>query len=86
MNVTAAFSDPQHPARAVANEVMFELRRRLRGLVDNIQGVQDPEELTEQLLLLVDGAFSAAQCLGKNGPQQFLVAAADALVDAQLQK
>ncbi len=86
MNVTAAFSDPEHPARAVANEVMNELRRRLRGLVDNIEGVKNPEELSEQLLLLVDGAFSAAQCLGKNGPQQFLVAAADALVDAQLQK
>lgn len=86
MNVTAAFSDPEHPGRLVANEVMHELRRRLRGLVNNIEGVRNPEELTEQLLLLVDGAFSSAQCLGKSGPQQFLVAAADALVDAQLEK
>jgi AcrR family transcriptional regulator len=86
MNVTAEFADPQHPARLVAKEEMEELRRRLRGLVDNVQGVRDPAGLTEQLLLLVDGAFSAAQGLGKGGPQQFLVAAADALVDAQLKQ
>lgn len=86
MNITVEFADPQHPARVLATEEMQELRRRLRGLVDNIEGVTNPEELTEQLLLLVDGAFSSAQALGKNGPQSFLVAAADALVDAQLAK
>jgi hypothetical protein len=48
--------------------------------------VRNPEELTEQLLLLVDGAFSSAQALGKGGPQHLLVATADALVDAQLKK
>jgi AcrR family transcriptional regulator len=86
MNVTAEFADPQHPARVLALGEMAELRRRLRGLVDNIEGVRDPAELTEQLLLLVDGAFSSAQGLGRDGPQKFLVAAADALVDAQLKK
>jgi AcrR family transcriptional regulator len=86
MNVTAEFADPQHPARVVARGDMEELRRRLRGLVDNIPGVRDPAELTEQLLLLVDGSFSAAQALGKEGPQRFLVMAADALVEAQLKK
>ena len=58
----------------------------MRGLVDNIEGVRNPEELTEHLLLLVDGAFSSAQALGKNGPQRHLVVAADALVDLQLKK
>lgn len=86
MNVTAEFADPQHPARLLATEEMHELRRRLRGLVDNIEGVANPQELTEHLLLLVDGAFSSAQALGKSGPQHFLVAAADALVEAQLKK
>jgi AcrR family transcriptional regulator len=86
MNVTAEFADPEHPARQLAREEMEELRRRLRGLVDNIPGVPDPEQLTEQLLLLVDGAFSSAQALGKEGPQRFLVAAADALIDAQLKQ
>ena len=84
MNITAQFADPEHPGRVLAKADMEELRRRLRGLVDNIPGVREPATLTEQLLLLVDGAFSSAQALGKDGPQQFLVIAADALVESQL--
>jgi AcrR family transcriptional regulator len=82
MNVTAEFADPNHPGRAVALEIMHELRRRVRVLVDALE-VRSPEELTEQLVMLIDGAFSSAQVFGKQGPHTFLVAAADALVDAQ---
>lgn len=82
MNVTAEFADPNHPARAVALEIMHELRRRVRVLVDALE-VRSPEELTEQLVMLIDGAFSSAQVFGKQGPHTYLVAAADALVDAQ---
>lgn len=85
-NVTVEFADPQHPARLLAKDEMEELRVRLRALVDNIAGVRDPEELTEQLFLLVDGAISSAQALGKDGPQKHLVSAADTLVDAQLKQ
>jgi AcrR family transcriptional regulator len=82
MNATAEFADPQHPARGVCREMMEELRRRVRALVDPLD-VRNPEELTEQLVMLIDGAFSSAQVLGKDGPHRLLVAAADALVDAQ---
>jgi AcrR family transcriptional regulator len=83
MNVTVEFPDEQHPARVVARDVMEELRRRIHALVDQL-GVRDPAALTEQLVLLVDGAFSSAQCLGREGPQHSLVNAADALIDAAL--
>jgi AcrR family transcriptional regulator len=83
MNVTAEFADPQHPARAVAREMMEELRRRVRALVDPLD-VRNPEELTDQLVMVIDGAFSSAQVFGKEGPHRLLVTAADALVDAQL--
>jgi len=83
MNVTAEFADQQHPSRAVAREVMEELRRRMRSLVDQI-GVRDPAELTEQIVMLVDGAFSTAQVFGPDGPQRLLVPTVDALVEAQL--
>jgi hypothetical protein len=85
MNVTAEFANPEHPARAVAREMMEELRRRVRSLVDPL-GVRNAEELTEQLVMLIDGAFSSAQVFGKDGPHRLLVAAADALVDSQLTK
>jgi AcrR family transcriptional regulator len=83
MNVTVEFADEQHPARAVAREMMEELQRRLRAIVDQISP-PDPAALTDQLVVLVDGAFSSAQCFGKEGPHRTLVTAADALVDAAL--
>lgn len=85
MNVITEFPDPEHPARKIAIEMTQELRRRMRVLVDKLE-VRDPVELTDQLVLLVDGAFSTAQALGKEGPQKFLLAAADALIESQLKK
>ncbi|MBB6092594.1 AcrR family transcriptional regulator [Povalibacter uvarum] len=83
MNVTAEFPDPEHPARKIATGVTVELRRRVRGLVDRMEDIRDREELTDQLVLLIDGAFSAAQCLGPDGPQKYLLSAGDALIEAQ---
>lgn len=82
MNVTAEFADPEHPARRVAREMVEELRRRVRELVDPLN-VHDPEALTEQIVMLIKGAFSSAQVFGEDGPHLQLVAAADALIDAQ---
>ena len=84
MKVIVAFPDQEHPARKVAVEVCVELERRVRGLVDAIEGVRNPEELTDQLMLLVEGTFASAHVLGSNGPQKHLIAAADTLIDAQL--
>lgn len=83
MNVSAEFPDPEHPGRTIARELTEELTRRFRALIDQMN-VRDPAELAEQLVLLVDGSFSTAQILGKNGPQKYLVAAAEALVEAQM--
>jgi AcrR family transcriptional regulator len=86
MNASAELPDPNHPARIVAAGVMAELRRRLRKLVDGIDGISDREKLTDQLVLLVDGTLSAGLCRGPDGPQSALVEAADALVEAQLRR
>lgn len=83
-NAIAELPDPQHPARLVALEVTHEVRRRVRKLVDAIEGVRDPAMLTDQLLLLIDGTLSASSCLGPDGPQKNLLTAVDAMVDAQL--
>jgi AcrR family transcriptional regulator len=83
MNVTVEFPDPEHPARRVASAVMVELRKRVSGLVEGLDDIRDRDELTDQIVMLIDGAFSAAQCLGKDGPQKYLLSAAEALVQAQ---
>lgn len=84
MNVVAAFPDEQHPARKVAVQVCEQLRQRLRVIVDQIEGVRDRVELTDQLMLLVEGTLTSAHALGNKGPQKYLAAAADALVDAAI--
>lgn len=83
-NITVEFPDAEHPARKIASGVQFELQRRIRALVDQIEGVRDPAQLTDQLVLLVDGTFSVAQCMGSDGPQKHVVAAADMLIDNHL--
>jgi len=84
MNVTAEFADPEHPARVVAMQVCDELRKRVGDLVKAIPGVRDPNALTDQIVLLIDGAMSAAHMQGPEGPHKHLITAADALVDVQL--
>src|SRR4029453_9817775 len=86
MNVIAEFADRQHPARGFARTELEQVRSRGGGVVDNIPGVRDPVELTEQLVLLVEGSFASGQGFGKEGPQQFLVAAAEGMVKAQLKR
>ena len=66
MNVTVEFADDQHPARLVAREVMEELRRRVRALVDRI-GVREPAIVTDQLVMLVDGLSRVRRCSARMG-------------------
>lgn len=85
MNVVTEFPDPAHPSRAVCSAVDAELRRRVLALVTGL-GVANPEELTQELVLVINGAFSSAQCQDKNGPQKYLLPIAETLIDAHLNK
>jgi AcrR family transcriptional regulator len=59
VNAVAELKDPQHAANAVARQFK-ELRRQwFRTLLER-GGAADPEGLSLQLLLLVDGAIAAA--------------------------
>jgi AcrR family transcriptional regulator len=81
INVASEFADVDHPARAVCLRVTQELRSRVRGLIEKLD-VRDPARLSDQLVLLIDGAFSAGQILGKDGPCVELENASRALVQA----
>jgi AcrR family transcriptional regulator len=83
MNTAAEFPDADHPARLVARANREEMRRRL-GTIVRALGVADATRLADQLILLVTGAYAAAQVLGDLGPQQQLIEAADTLIAAQL--
>ncbi|MGA2126566.1 MAG: TetR/AcrR family transcriptional regulator [Xanthobacteraceae bacterium] len=83
MNTAAEFADADHPGRVVARANRDEMRRRL-GVIASTLGAADPARLADQMLLLVNGAYAAAQVLGSAGPQHELIDAADTLIDARL--
>ncbi len=81
LNVAAEFPDAAHPARKVAIDHKNELRRRLHGIITRMK-VRDPDELSKQLLLLVNGAFVSSHALEGTDAATMLVHAANALAAA----
>ena len=56
---------------------------RFRALAQ-LAGAPQPDQLADQLLLLMDGAFSAVRMFGSNNPGSNVQAAARALIEAKL--
>jgi AcrR family transcriptional regulator len=83
VNTATEFPDPEHPGRAVALANKRALRTRFRALAA-AAGARDPERLADQLQLLMDGAYATGPLLGGAESADALVAAADALIAAQL--
>lgn len=79
LNMAAEFPDAEHPARAVAAAHKHELRRRLKSIAARL-GVQRPNDLAAQLLLLVNGAFVSSQAISGDEAVPMLLAASRALV------
>jgi AcrR family transcriptional regulator len=77
----AEFPDPEHPGHRVALAHKRAVRERLRTLAQEA-GLRDPEELADQLLLLMDGAWVAARMFGPDNPAVQVAAAANALIQA----
>jgi AcrR family transcriptional regulator len=80
-NAAIEFPEPDHPGRRVAEANKHELRRRLRALAQDA-GAAAPDQLGDQLLLLLEGAYVSSQTFGGDGPAAALVAAAEALIGA----
>lgn len=59
INIASEIPDPQHPARRVAAEHKMELKRRLQAIAQDLS-VPDPGRSAEQLVAIINGAFSTA--------------------------
>jgi len=81
VNTAVEFREAGHPGRVVAVAHKRELRRRLDDLCRRL-GVADPTALAGQLHLLMEGAYSAGNTLGPDGPAALVAVAAEALVAA----
>lgn len=79
----AEFPDPGHPARKVADAQKLAMRDRLRRLCTEA-GAAFPDALGDGLLLLVEGAFATAPCLGTEAAAAALQTAAEQLLAAGL--
>jgi hypothetical protein len=77
----AEFPDRDHPGHQVALAHKRKVRDRFAQLAGEAV-LRDPEELADQLLLLMDGAWVAARMYGPHNPAQGLAATAGTLIDA----
>jgi AcrR family transcriptional regulator len=79
INVAAEFADPEHPARKIRRRHKVAMRERLRDIVGRI-GVTPPDDTSDQLALLIDGAFTSDGRLSKSNAVRILQDGADALL------
>jgi AcrR family transcriptional regulator len=81
LNVSAEFSNPEHPARQVAKTHKQEMVRRLTELVRRLSA-KEPRRLGLQLALLINGAFVSSSIVPAKQAHDILRSAADALLAA----
>jgi AcrR family transcriptional regulator len=79
INIAAEFSDPAHPARRIRRRHKVEMLERLRHIVGRI-GVTPPDDTSDQLALLIDGAFTSDGRLSTTAAVRLLQNGADALL------
>ena len=81
LNTTAEVPEPADRIRTRCAEHKHQLRERLRELCDDL-GVDHGERLADQLLLIIDGAFSDSEVFGPGGPHRQLERCGAALIAA----
>lgn len=77
------FPEPDHPGHRAAAEHKRAVVGRLSQLAKQA-GARDPNALAEELLLIMDGAWSAARVFGPGSHGRRAAAAAEALISSQL--
>ena len=83
LKAVAEFPEDGCRARVVALANKKEMRRRLLKLCRAV-GAHQPDVLSNQLLMLIEGAYSTAGILGKRDAVKATAKAADALINAAI--
>src|SRR5437868_15050839 len=83
LKAAAEFPEEGSRARVVALAHKKVMRRRLLKLC-RATGAGQPDVLTNQLLMLIEGAYSTAGILGKRDAVKATAKAAEALIDAAI--
>lgn len=83
LNAVVDFPEASHPGHRVALEHKQAVRSRFHELAYQA-GARAPDNLADQLLLLMDGAFMAVRMYGADNPAAHVAAAAESLIAAQV--
>jgi len=78
-NAAVELAEPRHPARRVIEAHKRRQRERLVALV-RAAGYARPEQIADELFLLVEGARVTLQSVGREGPGKRLYALAERLL------
>lgn len=84
LNVATEYPETDYPGHQVALEHKQSVRVRFRQLAKEA-GATKPEELADQLLLLMDGAYMASRMFGAKNPAAQVAKAARILIDSALE-
>ncbi len=84
LNALAEIAEADHPAARYAVKHERALRDRFAQMCRQA-GARDPEQLADQLLLLVNGALTSASLFGEASPAYQLKTVAAHLIDLQLE-
>jgi len=84
LNAMAEIAETEHPAYQHAVQHERALRGRL-AQISRQAGARDPEQLADQLLLVVNGALASASLFGEASPAHQLKTIAAHLIDLQLE-
>jgi AcrR family transcriptional regulator len=82
-NAAVEFREEGHPGRLVIEACKARFRERLGGIIDEL-GAHEPETLTDGLVLLIEGAYSAHIVFGKSGPATAFVLTAERLIASHM--
>jgi len=83
LNVATEYPETDYPGHQVALEHKQSVRVRFRQLAKEA-GATKPEELADQLFLLMDGAYMASRMFGAKNPAAQVAKAARILIDSAL--
>ena len=83
LNVATEYPETDHPGHQVALEHKQSVRARFRQLAKEA-GAPKPEELADQLFLLMDGAYMASRMFGAKNPATQVAKTARILIDSAL--
>jgi AcrR family transcriptional regulator len=84
-STAAEFPDRAHPGHQVAIRHKQEVVARLKSLAENADA-HDPDQLAQQLLLVMDGAWVAARVFGPGNPAVHVGTAARAIIAAHFEE